>query len=321
MPTLGVFRRLGDDPPVEWFGTGAWVNGWQVDLLDIESFNADTAPTFDAVAVGGGLERYDGRNWQVVEHYNRRHDIPAVIVEFSWLRPGYVFTYLNRSPWVPPAAACDASRRAAQGFTFSPQLRGDVVLIAGQRPDLDCQLEDAVANIAGVSSRRIHYRRHPNAKRFAPNNGYTMPHAHTDSDEFDIPSAQASLNDDLRNAWAVVTHSSNVGHEALLRGIPVFSHREAAFAHIARPLGQAWMIDHTEPAHRADVDRHFDRLAFAHWSHEELRSGAAFRFLEEQWQASDCLHVQVAGPKRLPLPNGGSHIKPCSLNSGSSSTM
>ena len=136
MPTLGVFRRLGDDPPVEWFGTGTWCNGWHVDLLDIESFDADTAPMFDAVAVGGGLERYDGRNWQVVEHYNRRHGKPAVIVEFSHLLPDHVFTYLNRSPWVPSdTGEFDHARRRSQNLIFRPQPHGSIVLIAGQRPD------------------------------------------------------------------------------------------------------------------------------------------------------------------------------------------
>ena len=267
---------------MDWAACGAFANGYMPELLNHDEFQPDEPPGCDAVMVGGGAERYDGANGRILEHA-KLHEIPALMVEFSWLRPAHVYIYLGTPPWLPPSQAVDASRRIDQGLIQKRQPRGETILVVGQRPDLDEQLEPAVATMAATSDRLIHYRKHPNAKRFDPaGRGYMMPGAHTYSDEFDIPSAQPSLQEDLDNAWVVVTHSSGVGHDALLRGIPVMATRSASYWRLASSLDMAAAVDEMTGAPPAE--RYFDRLAWAHWSHLELRDGSAFNFYRTMWE-------------------------------------
>lgn len=82
------------------------------------------------------------------------------------------------------------------------------------------------------------------------------------------------LVDDLRHASEVVTWSSAAALQALLMGVPVW-HNHPAFigAAAARPLGE-WG---SKEARRDDAARLavFRRLAWAIWTLDEIRSGAA----------------------------------------------
>jgi hypothetical protein len=86
-----------------------------------------------------------------------------------------------------------------------------------------------------------------------------------------------SLEDDLRNAVAVVTWASTAALVALVRGIPVwYDYPKWIGALAGRPLQEFGQ----EPK-RSDVDRlqMFQRLIWAMWRAREIEDGTAFEYL------------------------------------------
>lgn len=86
------------------------------------------------------------------------------------------------------------------------------------------------------------------------------------------------LEEDLRNAAAVVTWHSAAALHALILGIPVY----CAFP---KWIGMQAAVPFEEygktPPKRSDADRlaMFERLAWAQWGLDEIRSGEAFKWL------------------------------------------
>jgi len=84
----------------------------------------------------------------------------------------------------------------------------------------------------------------------------------------------------LDAAWCVITHHSNMGGEALMRGIPAHCSSDASFARFGRwPLRK---IDKIKPPSERDVNDWLSRMAYALWSVEEFRSGAALGWIQEK---------------------------------------
>ena len=85
------------------------------------------------------------------------------------------------------------------------------------------------------------------------------------------------LQEDLRGAWALVTHMSAAANEALVAGIPVFLTGPSA----ALSMGSS-ELENIESPRRPDGRIEWAaRLAGAQWSVEELAAGAAWRALHE----------------------------------------
>lgn len=83
------------------------------------------------------------------------------------------------------------------------------------------------------------------------------------------------LADDLRDAWAVVTHSSNVAVEAVLSGIPVFCTDPCA----AASMGITDLRQIESPRYPDDRMRWASVLADQQWLLSEMRSGLAWEML------------------------------------------
>lgn len=82
------------------------------------------------------------------------------------------------------------------------------------------------------------------------------------------------LSADLRNCWAVVTHSSNVAVDAVLAGIPVFVQPTSA----AAPVGRL-DLDLANPV-TPGRDRWLYSLASQQFSVAEMRSGEAWKWMQ-----------------------------------------
>jgi len=89
--------------------------------------------------------------------------------------------------------------------------------------------------------------------------------------------AGVSLDDDLRNAWAVATWSSGAALKALTLGIPVFYGMPNWIGAGAGRL----LVEFAQGPKRDDAARlaMFRRLAWAQWSEAEVAEGTAFRAL------------------------------------------
>lgn len=83
-----------------------------------------------------------------------------------------------------------------------------------------------------------------------------------------------SLREDLGNAWALVTHSSNVAVDAVIEGVPVF----VAPSSPAAPVGNLDLNDLEHPA-KPDREHWLASLASQQFTIEELREGVAAKFM------------------------------------------
>jgi hypothetical protein len=83
-----------------------------------------------------------------------------------------------------------------------------------------------------------------------------------------------SLQEDLKDAWALVTHASAAANEALLAGVPVFATGLCA----AGPLGGR-LAEIEKPRYPDNREAWAAGLAGMQWNLEEMKSGMAWRTL------------------------------------------
>lgn len=85
--------------------------------------------------------------------------------------------------------------------------------------------------------------------------------------------ASATLRADLRDAWALVTHTSAASNEALLAGVPAFVTGRCA----ASPMASGKLSEIERPRYPSGRRSWAAGLAGAQWTIEELRDGTAWR--------------------------------------------
>ena len=94
-------------------------------------------------------------------------------------------------------------------------------------------------------------------------------------DDVRVPPGQPPLAVHLENAWALVTHESNVAIEALLAGVPVFVTGEGA----ARTMAVSDLADIEHPMYPDNRREWLGVLAANQWILDEFRDGTAARAL------------------------------------------
>jgi len=145
------------------------------------------------------------------------------------------------------------------------------VLLIGQVPwDASVQyldhrlwLRDTVKVIREYTDRLIVFRPHPLALKAIPSLEGTVL-------------TNNSLEQDLQNAFVVVTHNSNVGVDAALAGVPVFCSDPGSMVY-PYAAGGLWTIKTPSMWDRTDWA---NRIAYAQWSFEEMASGAPWQRLK-----------------------------------------
>jgi hypothetical protein len=85
------------------------------------------------------------------------------------------------------------------------------------------------------------------------------------------------LADDLVDAWALVTHASAAAVTAVLNGVPAF----VTGACVVADLGNTNIADIERPFCRAGRQEWAARLAASQWTESEMRSGIAWKLLNE----------------------------------------
>lgn len=88
--------------------------------------------------------------------------------------------------------------------------------------------------------------------------------------------AGPTIEEDLEGAWCAVTWASGAGIKALIAGVPVFHQLEhwigAPAASTTLEIESPWMGDRLPM---------LQRLAWAQWTWDEIRSGEAVRYLQQ----------------------------------------
>lgn len=165
-----------------------------------------------------------------------------------------------------------AGRLAPHGIRIEPwRTGGSHILVAGMSGKaalaegfLPNQWEaETIMRLRKITDRPIVYRPKPNWLEARPVGGTTMD-AHT-------PLAAA-----LRDAWAVVTHHSNVAVDAILAGVPAFVE-----AGVAVPMGAGTLDNLETPLRPEGREEWAERIAWTQFSVAEIASGLAWRHLVE----------------------------------------
>ena len=156
------------------------------------------------------------------------------------------------------------------------QRGGDAIIVAGMSAKganaegmrAEEWERSAVAELKKYTKRPIFYRPKPNWHFSTTIEGAQTQRGHPQGD--DVPHV-------LRNAYAVVTHHSNVAVDALLEGVPVFS-----LEGIASILGRRKLSEIESPIRPDGREQWAYDAAYTQWSVPEMASGQAWRHLKEE---------------------------------------
>lgn len=260
---------------------------------------------FDAVVISGTRSR----GAAVVADYSAR-GVPVLVLDYGYLRrvhgvndwpTGHWQFGLGGLNWIPWVDLPDDRLRALE-LPLSPRRQGARILVCAQHVgDPSHGLEAGgisewgrrtISELRQLTERPIFWRPHPSS-----------PNVHVDgADGVSTEPFEEALRSDTH---AVVTISSNSGHEALMAGVPVFCDAGAMYAALAN-VGLAAIEEPFFPD-PAVLWRHLARLAYAQWTLAEIRSGEPIRFLleaaEDRWPAVEApLEPVVEAPPVMSRP-------------------
>ena len=146
---------------------------------------------------------------------------------------------------------------------------GNHVLLCGQVPwdasvemchDYPGWLHHTAWQIKYQTKREIRFRPHPLAD-LPPIRGCTH--------------SKVTIQEDLKDCWAVVTYNSNSSVEAVLEGIPAFTFDAGA---MAKDVSSQWLQELERPYMPAR-EAWLNDLAYTQWTPEEMKSGEAWAHL------------------------------------------
>jgi hypothetical protein len=133
------------------------------------------------------------------------------------------------------------------------------LLAAAMNVDADQWLTDMLANLRASTDRPFRLRKKMSWEEVMRRDGPT-------------------LADDLRECWALVTHSSNAAVEALIAGVPVLCTDRCA----AYRMGSADVSQIEKPLMREDREQWAWNLAANQWNIDEMRDGTCWRELSKE---------------------------------------
>jgi hypothetical protein len=163
--------------------------------------------------------------------------------------------------------------------------RGEHILLAGSSAKsagvdgLEPQQweRDAVARLRAVTDRPIFYRAKPSWKDATPIDGSTWRPAVKWIPGEDKPRAVESTEAALRNAWAVVTHHSNVAIDGLLSGIPAFVDDGLALPMASQDLS---LIE--RPFYPDEREQWLNDITYTQFNMVEMQDGTAWKHLKSE---------------------------------------
>jgi hypothetical protein len=247
---------------------------------------------YDLVVVSG-MRRYCR---EVMAKYNQ-HGIHGVTLDYGYLQRAFTSQDVDRYwqvgidglNWLYPDIA-KADRLAALDIDIKPAITAkderEVKLVCGQYPgdaahDLDFAgmqkwAEDSVDALRDLTDMPIVWRPHPAQLAIE---GKIVPCRNADETSLN------SLETDLARTDFVVTYCSNVGHDALLAGIPVYADRKAMYAKLCQPDLQQAVLSRCPSVNLRKA--YFQRVAYSQWTLPEVSEGLPFMAMEKWlWQSA-----------------------------------
>jgi hypothetical protein len=153
------------------------------------------------------------------------------------------------------------------------QTRGEYILITGHDPiqanrhgyRYGAWEAQAVREVRAVSLRPIMLREKPNCERIVIDGT--------------LRSTETQIAPALRNAFAVVCLTGNVGADAILHGVPVFAESGPGAVYSSMPLNR---IDDAVPLSAEQRIQALSDIAYWQWTEEEFESGELFAHLKRE---------------------------------------
>lgn len=275
-PVLGLYEAPQGDILSAAFRAGALARGWTVRRRSANDFRRGDTEPFDLAFVYSLRSR--GAD-ELLKAYARMR-VPVVVMDYGYLKRACQEAFGGGGEYWQvgigglnslPDFACPSDRFDALGIDIKAK-GGDpegYVLVAGQhdgdpshgRTDAEGLRSWAATQCAFWQGQGapVAFRPHPFSPTIAP-------------EVEGLVDAPADLGAALAGARLVVVQTSNLGHDALLAGVPVCATSEDA------PYAELSSVDLPSVEERR---AYFSRVAYGQWTLAELAAGDWLRFYEE----------------------------------------
>ena len=229
------------------------------------------------------------RNYRQIWERYRQANKPVIVLEVGGLRRNKSFKIgingVNRKADFANQEV-DATRWPLFEHTLKPwKQTGDNILILGQHdaseqwigmPRMNLWFEQQIGQIRKHTNKPIQIRPHPrNPVSLDVNRYKNVSIARPIMDRNTID--DTNFKDTLKNAWAVVNHSSNPAMEAVMNGIPVFVSESS----LCYDVGNHSLEDINNPR-MPDRQHWANRLAYTEWFQDEIEKGLPWKKIKER---------------------------------------
>ena len=224
------------------------------------------------------------RNYKKIWQRFKQNNKPVIVLEVGGLRRNKSFKVaingVNRKADFANQNV-DDKRWPLFKHELKPwQQRGQTIILLGQHhaseqwaglPDMRTWFESQVQQIRKYTDRPIQIRPHPrnnigfDVKKFK---NVTLKNPVIDTSKID----DTDFKDTLKDAWAVVNHSSNPAMEAVINGIPVF----VSEASLCYEVGNRSLETINNPA-MPDRTAWANKLSYTEWFPDEIQKGLPWR--------------------------------------------
>jgi hypothetical protein len=229
------------------------------------------------------------RNYKQIWQRYRQANKPVIVLEVGGLRRNKSFKIgingVNRKADFANQEV-DDTRWPLFKHTLKPwKQTGDNIIILGQHdaseqwngmPSMNSWFEEQINEIRKHTTKPIQVRPHPrNPVGFDPRKYKNVSMIRPVMDRNTID--DTNFKDTLKNAWAVVNHSSNPAMEAVINGIPVFVSESS----LCYDVGNHSLANINNPK-MPDRQEWTNKLSYTEWFPEEIAKGLPWKKIKDR---------------------------------------
>jgi len=229
------------------------------------------------------------RNYKQIWERYRQANKPGIVLEVGGLRRNESFKIaingVNRKADFADQDV-DDTRWPLFKHTFKPwKQTGDNIIILGQHhaseqwngmPSMNVWFEQQINEIRKHTTRPIQIRSHPRNPinfNFAKYKDVGLAPPVMDSNTID----DTNFKDTLKDAWAVINHSSNPAMEAVINGIPVFVSADSLCYDVGNHS-----LTHINNPKMPDRQEWANKLSYTEWFENEIEVGLPWRRIRDR---------------------------------------
>jgi len=229
------------------------------------------------------------RNYKQIWERYRQANKPVIVLEVGGLRRNQSFKIaingVNRKADFADQDV-DDTRWPLFNHTFKPwKQTGDNIIILGQHhaseqwngmPSMNVWFEQQINEIRKHTTRPIQIRSHPRNPvgfDFAKYKHVSLAPPVMDSNTID----DTNFKDTLKDAWAVINHSSNPAMEAVINGIPVFVSADSLCYDVGNHS-----LTHINNPKMPNRQEWANKLSYTEWFENEIEVGLPWRRIRDR---------------------------------------